>query len=160
MSEQAAYERVCASVLGAELDADECRVVAGVMGVRHLGDGEVLVSEGEEDTALYLLAEGKLGVISEIDGQNVQVYTMSEGECAGTRAFVDRSPRKATLKAVGNATVYVLQPAAFESLLDTHPRIVYRVMRALFRITHMNLMRMNLESQQLSNYITKSHGRY
>jgi hypothetical protein len=53
-----------------------------------------------------------------------------------------------------------MEPAAFETLLDKHPRIVYKVMRALFRITHANLMRMNLESQELANYISKSHGRY
>jgi hypothetical protein len=33
-------------------------------------------------------------------------------------------------------------------------------MRGLFRITHMNLMRMNVETQQLSNYINKTGGRY
>ena len=85
---------------------------------------------------------------------------MTKGECAGTRAFVDRTPRKATLRAIGNATIYTLTPDAFESLLDSHPRIVYKVMRALFRVTHSNLMRMNQESRELANYITKTHGRY
>ena len=85
---------------------------------------------------------------------------MKKGECAGTRAFVDRTARKATLRAIGDTIVYSLEPAAFESLLEQHPRLVYKVMRALFRITHSNLMRMNQESQQLSNYISKTHGRY
>jgi CRP/FNR family transcriptional regulator, cyclic AMP receptor protein len=30
----------------------------------------------------------------------------------------------------------------------------------LFRITHGNLMRMNMESRELTNYITRSRGRY
>jgi CRP/FNR family cyclic AMP-dependent transcriptional regulator len=85
---------------------------------------------------------------------------MKVGECAGTRAFVDRAPRRATLKAVGDTTVYTLTPETFETLLDSNPRIVYKVMRGLFRITHMNLMRMNVETQQLSNYINKTGGRY
>ncbi|HGX94201.1 MAG TPA: Crp/Fnr family transcriptional regulator, partial [Candidatus Tenderia sp.] len=38
--------------------------------------------------------------------------------------------------------------------------IVYKVMRGLFRITHANLLRMNQEKDQLSNYISKSGGRY
>ncbi|MEO7623880.1 MAG: Crp/Fnr family transcriptional regulator, partial [Gallionella sp.] len=83
-----------------------------------------------------------------------------EGECAGTRAFVDRTPRKATLRAIGKATVYTLTPDSFDSLVDANPRLVYKVMRALFRNTHANLMRMNQESEQLSNYIQKSQGRY
>ena len=85
---------------------------------------------------------------------------MTEGECAGTRAFVDRSPRKATLRAIGNATVYTLTPESFDTVVDAHPRLAYKVMRALFRVSHTNLMRMNQESQQLSNYIHKTQGHY
>jgi CRP-like cAMP-binding protein len=131
------------------------------MGVRQLQDGELLVSEGAADQSLYILATGKLGVISaDPDGKEHLVHTMTEGECAGTRAFVDRTPRKATLRAIGDATVYSITPEAFETVVDAHPHLAYKVMRALFRATHANLMRMNRESQQLSNYIQKSGGRY
>ncbi len=151
---------VRASTLGDELDKNESVALAGIMGARKLSDGEQLVAENAADHALYLLADGRLEVLSRTDGQDAVVYTMSKGECAGTRAFVDRTPRKATLRAVGNTIVYTLERQPFESLLTQHPGVVYKVMRALFRITHANLMRMNQESQQLSNYINKSHGRY
>ena len=85
---------------------------------------------------------------------------MKEGECAGTRAFVEQSPRKATLRAVGNSTVYTLTPADFDALLDAEPRLAFLVMRALFRVTHANLSRMNQETRQLANYINKTQGRY
>lgn len=160
MSDTPEANKVRLSTLGAELHADEAEVLAGIMGVRQLRDGELLTAEGGAAHTLFVLAAGKLSVLSNIDGVDTPVYTMTEGECAGTRAFVDRAPRKATLRAVGDATVYTLEPNDFESLLDTHPRIVYKVMRALFRITHSNLMRMNQETQQLSNYINKTHGRY
>lgn len=151
---------VRASTLGDELDKNESAALAGIMGVRKLHDGELLVAENTADYALYLLADGRLEVLSKTDGQDIVVYSMSKGECAGTRAFVDRTPRKATLRAAGDTTVYTLEQQPFESLLAKHPGVVYKVMRALFRITHANLMRMNQESQQLSNYINKSHGRY
>ncbi len=160
MSDQPEYNKVRTSALGAELHEDEAKVLAETMGVRHLRDGELLTAEGGAAQTLFVLAEGKLSVLSNIDGVDQPVYTMIEGECAGTRAFVDRAPRKATLRALGPATVFTLEPDSFESLLETHPRIVYKVMRALFRITHSNLMRMNQETQQLSNYINKTHGRY
>lgn len=151
---------VRASTLGDELDKNESIALASIMGARKLRDGELLVAENAADHALYLLADGRLEVLSKTDGQDVVVYTMSKGECAGTRAFVDRTPRRATLRASGEATVYTLERQPFESLLTKHPSVVYKVMRALFRITHANLMRMNQESAQLSNYINKSHGRY
>jgi len=160
MSATPDYNQLRTSTLGAELYENEAKVLAGIMGVKRLKDGETLITEGGAESTLFILAEGSLAVISNTDGKETVVYTMTKGECAGTRAFVDRTPRKATLRASGDAVVYTLTPDAFESLLDSHPRIVYKVMRALFRVTHSNLMRMNQESRELANYITKTHGRY
>ena len=161
MSEIADYKLVRNSTVGAELTEDKAKLLAAKMGVRHLKDGEFLVKEGEADQTLFVLAAGKLTVISlDVDGVEQTVYTMKEGECAGTRAFVEQSPRRATLRAAGDATVYTLTPKDFESLLDTHPRVAFKVMRALFRVTHANLSRMNQETEQLTNYITKTQGRY
>ena len=160
MSKSADYKLVRNSTVGAELHEDEAKTLAAILGVRQLKDGELLVSEGDADQTLFILATGKVAVISSAEGKENQVYTMKTGECAGTRAFVDRAPRRATLRAIGNTTVYTLTPESFESLVDAQPRLAYKVMRALFRVTHTNLMRMNQESQQLANYIHKSQGRY
>ena len=159
-NQQPKCEAIVDSSLGQELEKEECQVLTSVMKVRSLTDGEVLVKEGDADNTLFILAQGKLIVSSEIDGKPTAVYNMKVGECAGTRAFVDLAPRRATLTAEGETTVYTLEPNDFESLLESHPRIVYKVMRGLFRLTHMNLMRMNVETQELSNYIHKSGGRY
>lgn len=160
MSDRPDYKMICGSSLGTELDEEECKVLAQVMRVHHLEDGDLLVKEGAQDNTLFVLTEGKLAVVGSVLGQEITVYTMKTGECAGTRAFVDRTPRKATLRATGKATVCTMEPEDFEALLETHPKIVYKVMRALFRITHTNLMRMNLESQELVNYVSRVRGRY
>lgn len=160
MSEAALAQSIKNSTLGDELDAQESALIASVMTVKNLKDGEMLVAEGQKDDSLFLLIKGNLAVISDHGGENEVVYTMKTGECAGTRAFVDRAPRKATLQSRGDSTVYAMKPVDFEKLLDNYPRVVYKVMRALFRITHANLMRMNQETEQLSNYINKTGGRY
>ena len=160
MTETARCEAVIDSVLGQELGNDECQLLTNVMKVRNLSDNEYLVKEGEADHHLFILTAGKLIVSSKVEGNEVDVYKMKVGECAGTRAFVDRASRQASLRASGNATVYTLDPKDFESLLDEHARVVYKVMRGLFRLTHKNLMRMNSETQELSNYINKTGGRY
>jgi CRP/FNR family cyclic AMP-dependent transcriptional regulator len=161
MSDIADYKLVRNSSVGTELTEGEAGLLAEKLGVRHLKDGGLLVKEGEADQTLFILASGKIAVTSkDAGGVNKQVYTMKAGECAGTRAFVEQSPRKATLHALGDAEVYTLTPADFESLLDAHPHLAFKVMRALFRVTHANLSRMNQETQELSNYISKTQGRY
>jgi CRP/FNR family cyclic AMP-dependent transcriptional regulator len=161
MSEVADYKLVRNSSVGTELTEDKAKLFSEKLGVRHLKDGELLIKEGEADHTLFILASGKLAVTSkDSNGVDQAVYAMKEGECAGTRAFVEQSPRKATLRSVGNSTVYTLTPSDFESLLDAQPRLAFKVMRALFRVTHANLARMNQESQELTNYINRTQGRY
>ena len=47
-----------------------------------------------------------------------------------------------------------------ESLLDRDPVIVYRVMRAIFRVVHVILNRLAMQSSELTNYVFKVHGKY
>ena len=66
----------------------------------------------------------------------------------------------ATLCAVGDTKVLSLDRSKFETLVNSHPMIVYRVMRGLARNMHGIVRRMNTESVELSNYIYRTHGRY
>jgi hypothetical protein len=56
--------------------------------------------------------------------------------------------------------VLVLQRAALEALLDSHPRVVYNVMRAIFRVVHAIMHRLGAQQSELTNYIYKQHGKY
>ncbi|ESQ16086.1 MAG TPA: cyclic nucleotide-binding domain-containing protein [Chromatiaceae bacterium] len=153
-------EAIAQSSLGPELDPDECKALAAVMDVESIPGGSTLVREGEPRRTLFVLASGKLDVCKEIDGSEEKVYQMRLGECAGTRAFIDGSPRHAALRCDIDSQVLTLEPEAFEGLIDKEPRLVYKVMRAIFRITHSNLMRVNHESAEMRNYVMKSGGRY
>lgn len=158
MGEVADYRVVRQSVVGGELSDEKAKLLAARMRVRHVKAGEFVVKEGENDQHLFILALGRLQVLSrDAEGVDQPVYTMREGECAGTRAFVERSSRKATLRAMNESVVYTLAPEDFEALLDESPRVAYLVMRALFRVTHANLARMNQETRELTNYISKTH---
>ena len=153
-------QAIASSVLGVELDAPEAAALAGKMGMEQLKQGRLLVGEGESRRTLFVLAAGHISVCK-VDGAHEQpIYQLRVGECAGTRAFLDGSERKAALRAETDSIVLTLEPADFESLIESHPWVVYKVMRALFRVTHANLMRMNLESAEMRNYMMKTGGRY
>ena len=74
--------------------------------------------------------------------------------------FIDGTDHSATLRALCDAEVYTLERPAFESLLDTHPALVYKVMRSIIRSVHSTLLRMNRQFVEMNNYIMKEHGRY
>ena len=149
------------SKLGADLSEDEYSVLAGLVVVRDLADGEVLVREGTADNHLYIVATGHVGVVKylESDGQ-LTVATLGVGDLAGEMGFVDGTTYQSSLVAIGSARVLGLAREQLESLLDTHPSIVYQVMRAIIRTAHVTQRRLAHQAAELSNYIYKQHGRY
>ena len=148
------------SILGAELDEYEARALADQMGSAILTDAEPLIAVGDRRRTLVLLAKGALSVIKVTGDKEEIVYQMRPGECAGARSFVDGLPDRAGLRAVGDSQVLTLEPATFESQIETCPWLAYKVMRALVRISHANIMRLNTETDQLRNYLMKTGGRY
>ncbi|NDY95731.1 Crp/Fnr family transcriptional regulator [Wenzhouxiangella limi] len=148
------------SFLGEELDDADIKSLQSVMTIKTVAKDEFLAREGSTDRHLYLLADGGLEVLTLQHGEPTHIYAMAPGEFAGTRAFVDGTARSASLKAQCDSVVYCLEPGPFETLLESNPVLVYKIMRAIFRITHLNLMRMNREAQELANYVYKIGGRY
>jgi CRP-like cAMP-binding protein len=114
MNQKADPQVVAKSVLGMEMDATECQALAAIMQVLTLGDGEVLVRDRESNPNLHLLAAGRIKAENCLEQHLCVLYEMKLGELAGTRAFVDGTPRRATLRAAGGATVYALAPTDFE----------------------------------------------
>ncbi|EIC22005.1 cyclic nucleotide-binding domain-containing protein [Thiorhodovibrio frisius] len=152
------------SVLGGELDKDQASQLAALMGVITLEPGETLVAENEQRGTLFVLARGRLQVCKLVGEREETVYLMHPGECAGTRAFIDGTPRRAALRAEDQGSeqtlVLSLEPEIFDTLIEPAPRLAHKVMRAIFCVTHRNLMRMNLESAEMRNYLLKTGGRY
>jgi CRP/FNR family cyclic AMP-dependent transcriptional regulator len=154
-------EAIAAPPFGAELDPADRTALAGIMTARQLADGEVLIEEGHVDDALYLVAGGALAVTRNSGGGSwVTLQLLRKGDIAGEMGFIDGREHSATLRAVGATEIYSLRRKDLESLLDSHPKMVYRVMRAIMRTVHAILLRMNVEFVELNNYIMKQHGRY
>jgi CRP-like cAMP-binding protein len=153
-------ELVRNSALAVELTADQCSVLAGLMAVRDLEDGEILVKEGASDNRVYALVSGALGVSREVDGEWHNIHVLTKGDLAGELGFMDDRPRYAALRALGSTRVLSLEREKLESLLGRDPLIVYRVMRAIFRVVHVILNRVAMQSSELTNYMFKVHGKY
>jgi CRP/FNR family cyclic AMP-dependent transcriptional regulator len=149
------------SRLAADLDEDECRVLSELVSVRDLADGEVLAPEGTADNHLYVVAKGELDVVRESGTEGpVIAATLCVGDLAGELNFIDGTTRQTSLVARGSTRVLGLERERLESLLATHPTIVYHVMRAIIRTVHETQRRLSLQAAELVNYIYKRHGRY
>jgi len=149
------------SSLGAELSDDEIRVLGALMTERELADGDFLIEDGASDDALHVILVGKVEVVKRTGADDyASLAVLREGELAGELSFIDGTPHTVGLRALCETHVLTLQREAFESIIDAHPQLVYKVMRAVVRSAHRIVHRMNTEFVELSNYIFKQHGRY
>jgi CRP/FNR family cyclic AMP-dependent transcriptional regulator len=153
-------ELVRNSALAVELTGDQCAVLAELVSVRDLADGEVLVKQGASDNHLYVVVSGALGVARQSEGQWVNLHVLTRGDLAGELGFMDGRPHYAALRAAGPTQVLSLEREKLESLLEREPVIVYRVMRAVFRVVHVILNRLAMQTSELTNYLFKVHGKY
>jgi len=150
-----------ASPLGSELSDDECARLAAILTTRRLQDGELLIEEGKVDHSLHGIVKGALAVGKVVGGGDwVTLHLLHEGDIAGELGFIDGLGHSASLRAVGATEVFTIERERFEGLLQAQPALVYKVMRAIVRVVHAILRRMNIQHIELTNYITKQHGRY
>lgn len=155
------FEFLRQSSLTEGLDDAQVRSLAEIAVCRALADDEVLISEGRVDNSLHVITDGKLAVTRETGaGEWVVLHVLRTGDLAGEMGFIDGRPHTATLRSIGRTTVCSIPREGFEALLERSPWVVYRVMQAIVQSVHDILRRMNAQYVEMSNYISKTHGRY
>jgi CRP/FNR family transcriptional regulator, cyclic AMP receptor protein len=161
MTDQALVEALQHSRLGAELSEKQVRALADNAAFRDLHADEILVREGTSDNHLYVIVRGALAVVRSVGtAEGITLLTLTTGDLVGELSFIDETPHYASLVATGPTRVFGLEREKLESLLLTHPEIVYRVMRAIVRAVHEIQRRISMQSAELTNYIYKQHGKY
>jgi CRP/FNR family cyclic AMP-dependent transcriptional regulator len=161
MMNQESYDALRHSKLAAELTEEQCRLLSNLVTLRNLKDGEVLVKEGDADNHLYAIDKGLLCVVKNAGSPDaVTFFTIGTGDFADELGFMDGTKHYASLLASGDTRVLGLEREKLESLLASHPDIVYKVMRAIVRAVHQIQRRLSMQSVELTNYIYKLHGRY
>ncbi len=161
MQHAAILEGLSKSKLAVELNDDERMVLSQAMTHRDLKQGEVLVQEGSEDDHLYVVTSGSLGVVKAAGTDNeMTLSVIRPGDVVGELSFLDGATRYASLLALSDTQVLGLSRDALEGLLETRPKVVYHVMRAIVRVVHDIQRRLSMQTAELTNYLYKTHGRY
>ncbi len=151
------------STVADELSDDEVLFIKELFEVQEYKTGEVIAQPGDARQGnLYVLVHGDIEVkINSGDGEYI-IHVFKPGDLAGMITFVGGAAEQisATLYAVGHTKVLSLEREKFESLVNSHPTIVYRFMRGVVRNTHGIARRENSQSAELRNYIFRNNGRY
>jgi CRP-like cAMP-binding protein len=149
------------SSLGGELTDEQCEKLARITTACGIKDGEFIIEEGQKDNAIHVLVDGNMEAVTRSSGGGwVTLQILRAGDMVGELGFIDGVEHSASLRALGNCELIRLERDSFEELVETEPELTYKVMRAIVREVHRILRSMNTQYMEMSNYISKQHGRY
>ena len=95
-------------------------VIAGKLRVVQVVAGAQLLREGEHARSMFVVREGELQILKEgKGGTEYRLAVLKTGDCVGEMSLIDIQPRSATARAVGTATLYVLDLSEIGKLYGT-----------------------------------------
>jgi signal transduction histidine kinase len=135
-------------------DADLHSISEAAQEIR-LAPGEELIAEGTVGQLAYVIQEGELEILKQVDGRTVLLAVRSEpGDIIGEMALLEASPRMASVRARTPATLLTIHKEQFDYLIDCRPaaaRIMLHTVLTRWRATEA-LLRQSERMAQLATF--------
>jgi CRP-like cAMP-binding protein len=94
-------------------------------------DGEIVARQGDVGDCMYVIQKGKVQVLVEKGGVEMQLRVAGEGEFMGEMAIFDREERSATLRALGEARILTIDKKKFLKRIHKDPSLAFRVVQTM-----------------------------
>ncbi|GJL83203.1 MAG: transcriptional regulator [marine bacterium B5-7] len=114
-----------------KLDAAKLKLLAFTSDAITWRDGEVLCRINEPSDTVFVILEGDVDILGQVDGKEVVLFTKGKDEMVGEMAVLSNSPRSATLRAKGTVKTLNISNDAFLRLITENPTVALSVMKQL-----------------------------
>lgn len=112
------------------LTGEELVRLQDVTDLENYQQGEVIFSEGDPGSGLYVVKSGRVEISAFLNGKDRKTLAhFQEGEFFGEMAVLDSEPRSATVTAVENTELYFIPRDQLLEMLEKSPRMVIGLMR-------------------------------
>lgn len=93
---------------------------------------QIVLAQGERSDEMYAVLHGRLKVMrSNSEGRELTLAILEAGEVFGELAMLDGGPRTATIEALEDCELLVLQRAMVDQYLNAHPRVMRSMIQTL-----------------------------
>jgi CRP-like cAMP-binding protein len=89
--------------------------------------------EGDLGTEMFIVHEGKVEVLKNIQGAEKQMALLEKGDFFGEMSLLEDLPRTASARAVTDCTLVRINGTTFDQMLRTNPEIAIRLLHKLSR---------------------------
>ncbi len=106
------------------LSPEERAQLAHQVKIEPFGDGEIIVRQQETGDSLYIISKGTCEVLLECDSRQFkQVAVLKKGDFFGEMSLLTGEPRTATVRAIEDAEVIIIQKDIFSEILTANSGI-------------------------------------
>lgn len=120
-------------------------------------DGEVIVTEGVASNNAYVVLSGKVKIVKKIDNKLVIIGTLGKGSVFGEMGLIGASTRTATVSAIGETNIGIIDKESFVKMLDQLPENLRPIVNSLverLKITTEKLAKIGLQLESAKKVIT------
>jgi CRP-like cAMP-binding protein len=99
--------------------------------------GEVLFREGEPGDRVFFIMQGRVKVHqTHSDGHEQELAQLGDSDIVGEMAVLDERPRSATVTALEDTDVMVVEKANFLASMEQQPQLAIRFLKLLSERIH------------------------
>jgi len=93
--------------------------------------GEAIVHQGDQGDCMFVIQEGQVAILKEIDNSEVQLAVRGPGEFFGEMALFERETRMATVRALEVARILTIDKKSFLRRIHEDPSLAYNLVKVM-----------------------------
>jgi hypothetical protein len=114
--------------------------------------GEVIIQQGSHETCAYIIESGRVEVSCMVNEKKTVLAILGQKQLVGEMALMEDKARSATVTAIEDTLVSVIDRKQFNKLLTENPRKLFPIIKALFerlRTANKNIVLMERSDPQM-----------
>jgi len=110
-----------------DLEEPKIKKLADMIQPLDFSENEVVFKQGDPADAFYMIKEGKVKVVKEMDGEQKVIVELGPGSFFGEMALIEGKPRNATIICTTDAKLLKLTKNNFNLLIGSNPSILLKI---------------------------------
>lgn len=110
-------------------------------------DGQSIINEGSFGEGTYVILEGKVEISKKINNEKIVITCLKKGDIFGEMSFIDRQPRSASVIAIGDVKIGILDKDFLENEINKTSedfRLIINALTERLRKTTSELMNLKI----------------
>jgi len=94
-------------------------------------NGEIIIKKGTVGNCLYVIQQGNVEVIDEINGTEIKIAELSEPDFFGEMGLFEKDVRSCTVRALGDVKILTLDKKSFYKTIQQDATLAYRLLEKM-----------------------------